>query len=192
MSIQPEPDSALLVVDVQNDFCPGGSLGVREGDAIVPLINEYVEAFRSAGRPVIATRDWHPSRTTHFVQYGGIWPEHCVQGTPGAEFHATLRLPPDAIVVSKGTEPDEDSYSAFQARDERGRPLDELLADHGVKRLYVCGLATDYCVKFSTVDARSSGLEVVVFQDAIRGVDLEPGDSERAIAEMRAVGATLR
>ena len=192
MSIQPEPDSALLVVDVQNDFCPGGSLGVRGGDAIVPLINEHVEAFRAAGRPIIATRDWHPSRTTHFVQYGGIWPEHCVQGTAGAEFHADLRLPPDAIVVSKGTEPDEDSYSAFHARDERGRPLGELLANHGVKRLYVCGLATDYCVKFSTVDARSSGLEVVVFQDAIRGVDLEPGDSERAIAEMREVGATLR
>ena len=192
MPFQPEPDSALLVVDVQNDFCPGGSLGVHEGHAIVPLVNECLRTFQAAGRPIIATRDWHPERTTHFVQYGGIWPTHCVQGTPGAEFHPDLRLPPEAIVISKGMDPEEDSYSAFHARDERGRPLADLLAEHGVRRLYVAGLATDYCVKFSTLDARASGLDVVVLQDAIRGVDLQPGDSERAVGEMREAGATLR
>ena len=192
MPFQPEPDSALLVVDVQNDFCPGGSLAVAEGDRVVSVLNRYVEAFAAAGRPVVATRDWHPERTTHFKEFGGIWPAHCIQGSRGAEFHPDLRLPAGAIVVSKGMGSEEDSYSGFDARDEGGRPLAKLLADRGVRRLYVGGLATDYCVKHSVLDARKADFDVVVLEDAIRGVDLEAGDSERAVAEMRAAGAVPR
>lgn len=191
MPLQPEPDSALLVVDVQNDFCPGGSLPVRDGDQVVPALNRYIEAFRQAGRPILASRDWHPERTTHFQAYGGTWPAHCIWETHGAEFHAELRLPPEAIVVSKGMGADEDSYSAFEARDEEGRMLAEMLVDRGVRRLYVGGLATDYCVKHSVLDARKAGLDVIVLGDAVRGVDLRPGDSDRSIEEMRTAGATL-
>ena len=191
MPLQPEADSALLVIDVQNDFCPGGSLPVADGHRVVAELNRYIEAFQAAGRPIFASRDWHPTRTTHFIEHGGAWPAHCVQGTPGAEFHPDLRLPAETVVVSKGMGAEEDSYSAFEARDEEGRPLAQLLADRGVRRLYLGGLATDYCVKHSTLDARRAGFEVVVLSDAVRGVDVQPGDSERAIEEMRAAGATL-
>jgi nicotinamidase/pyrazinamidase len=191
MPLQPEADSALLVVDVQNDFCPGGSLPVAEGDRVVPVLNRYIEAFRAAGRPIVATRDWHPARTIHFKEFGGTWPVHCLQGSPGAEFHPDLRLPPEVVVVSTGTDPDEDGYSAFDGRDDAGRPLARMLADRGIRRVYVGGLATDYCVKHSVLDAIEAGFEVVLIQDAVRGVDVQPGDSERAVEEMRAAGATL-
>lgn len=191
MPFQPEPDSALLVVDVQNDFCPGGSLPVADGDQVVGAMNRYIEAFLAVGRPIFASRDWHPAQTTHFKELGGVWPVHCVQGTPGAEFHPELRLPTEAVVVSKGMGADEDNYSAFEARDEAGRPLPELLADRGVRRLYVGGLATDYCVKHSALDALRTGLQVTLLVDAMRGVDVKPGDSERATDEMRAAGARL-
>ena len=192
MPLQPEADSALLVVDVQNDFCPGGSLPVAEGDRVVPVLNRYIEAFRAAGRPIVATRDWHPARTIHFEEFGGTWPVHCVQGSPGAEFHPGLRLPPEAVVVSTGTGADEDGYSAFDGRDDAGRPLARVLADGGIRRLYVGGLATDYCVKHSVLDAIEAGFEVVVIEDAVRGVDVQPGDSARAVDELRAAGATVR
>ena len=191
MPLQPEADSALLVVDVQNDFCPGGSLPVAEGDRVVPVLNRYIEAFRAAGRPIVATRDWHPARTIHFKEFGGTWPVHCLQGSPGAEFHPDLRLPPEVVVVSTGTDPDEDGYSAFDGRDDAGRLLARMLADRGIRRVYVGGLATDYCVKHSVLDAIEAGFEVVLIQDAVRGVDVQPGDSERAVEEMRAAGATL-
>ena len=191
MPPEPESDSALLLVDVQNDFCPGGSLPVADGDKVVPVLNRYASRFQAADRPIFASRDWHPARTTHFKEHGGVWPAHCVQGTRGADFHPDLSLPAEAIVVSKGMGPEEDSYSAFEARDEDGRPLAQLLADRGVRRLYVGGLATDYCVKHSTLDARRFGFEVVLLGDAIRGVDVEPGDSERAIEEMRAAGSRV-
>ena len=191
MPLEPESDSALLLVDVQNDFCPGGSLPVADGDKVVPVLNRYVNRFQAADRPIFASRDWHPARTTHFKEHGGVWPAHCVQGTRGADFHPDLSLPAEAIVVSKGMGPEEDSYSAFEARDEDGRPLAQLLADRGVRRLYVGGLATDYCVKHSTLEARRFGFEVVLLGDAIRGVDVEPGDSERAIEEMRAAGSRV-
>ena len=192
MPFQPEPDSALLLVDVQNDFCPGGSLAVADGDRVVSVLNRYAEAFAAAGRPVVATRDWHPERTTHFKEFGGVWPAHCIQGSHGAEFHPSLRLPPEAIVVSKGMGSEEDSYSGFDARDEAGRPLAQILADRDVRRLYVGGLATDYCVKHSVLDAREADFEVVVLEDAVRGVDVQAGDSERAVAEMQAAGAVVR
>ncbi|MBX5489924.1 MAG: nicotinamidase [Chloroflexi bacterium] len=192
MSWTPEPDSALLIVDVQNDFLPGGALGVPEGHAVIPPLNALAEQFAAAGRPVIASRDWHPAVTTHFQPQGGPWPPHCVQGTPGAAFAEALRLPPGALIVSKGMGPDEDAYSAFQARDEQGRPLAELLRERGVRHLYVGGLATDYCVQASALDALAHGFRVTVLEDAVRAVDLQPGDGARALEKLRAAGATIR
>jgi epoxyqueuosine reductase len=190
MTIDPTRD-ALIVVDVQNDFCPGGALGVRGGDEVVPVINRYVERFRAAGAPIFASRDWHPPVTRHFQAYGGVWPPHCVQGTAGAAFHPGLRLPPEATVVSKGMDPEEDAYSAFQAEDPQGRALPDVLAERRVRRLFVGGLATDYCVRATALDAARAGFEVVVLTDAIRAVDLQPGDGARAEAEMRRAGARL-
>src|SRR6266508_4454154 len=137
---------ALIIVDVQNDFCPGGALAVSGGDEVVPVLNRAIERFAEAGLPIFATRDWHPERTNHFKTYGGIWPMHCVRGTRGAEFHAKLKLANDAVVVSKGMASDEDSYSGFQATDASGTRLAELLRRKGIERIVVGGLATDYCV----------------------------------------------
>jgi nicotinamidase/pyrazinamidase len=182
---------ALVVVDVQNDFCPGGSLAVPEGDRVVPVLNRYMGRFAEAGAPIFVSRDWHPSKTKHFQAYGGVWPPHCVQGTAGAAFHAQLGLPREAVVVSKGMDPEQDAYSAFQAEDERGTPFTSALESRGVRRLFVGGLATDYCVKATVLDARRQGLDVVVLADAVRAVDVNPGDGERAMEEMRAAGARV-
>jgi nicotinamidase/pyrazinamidase len=181
---------ALIVVDVQNDFCPGGSLAVPGGDEVVAVLNRYIARFAAAGLPIIATRDWHPPKTTHFKSYGGVWPPHCVQETGGAAFHPNLKLPASAIVVSKGTAADEDSYSGFQGKDDTGKPLAELLHGRGVKRIFVGGLATDYCVKHTVIDGLKRGFAVSLLGDAIRGVDLNPDDSAKALGEMRAAGAT--
>jgi nicotinamidase/pyrazinamidase len=191
MTLTPEPDSALLIVDVQNDFCPGGSLAVAGGHKVVPILNRYAETFAAAGRLVIADRDWHPGRTTHFVQFGGAWPPHCVQGTHGAEYHPDLELPPETVHVVKGLGAEEDAYSVFQGHDATGRSLATVLGEHGIRKLYVGGLATDYCVRFTVLDALKAGLEVVVLEDAVRGVNVEPGDADRALEEMRAAGAVL-
>jgi nicotinamidase/pyrazinamidase len=191
MPLRPEPNSALLIVDVQNDFCPGGSLAVAGGDEVVPVLNTYAETFVAAGQAVIADRDYHPERTTHFVQYGGVWPPHCVQGTSGADYHPDLRLPSSTIHLTKGMGADEDAYSVFQGRDETGRPLSALLQERGVRTIYVGGLATDYCVKATVLDGLKAGLNVVLLQDAVRAVNVQPGDGERAIEEMQAAGATL-
>ncbi len=180
---------ALIIVDVQNDFCPGGALGVQNGDEIVPILNRHIDQFRAAGLLVIATRDWHPERTSHFKRYGGVWPDHCVQGSPGAAFHANLQLASDIIVMSKGMGADEDSYSAFHGKDESGTSLAELLRGFGVERIFIGGLATDYCVKQTALDALAHGFKVVVLRDAIRGVNLAPDDSEKALREMLAAGA---
>ncbi|HEY8490951.1 MAG TPA: bifunctional nicotinamidase/pyrazinamidase [Dehalococcoidia bacterium] len=180
---------ALAVVDVQNDFCPGGSLGVPEGDRVVPVLNQYARRFHEEGSPVIATRDWHPPKTRHFQEGGGPWPPHCVQGTPGAAFHPDLRLPPGTTVLSKGMDPNEDSYSAFDARTDAGESLAELLRRLGVEELYVGGLATDYCVRATALDALAQGFRVTVLTDAVRGVDVTPGDSERALREVVEAGA---
>jgi nicotinamidase/pyrazinamidase len=180
---------ALLVVDVQNDFCPGGSLGVSGGHEIVPVLNEYARRFHAEGSPVIATRDWHPPQTRHFQAQGGPWPPHCVQGTPGAEFHPELRLPEGTEVVSKGMDPNEDSYSAFDAYTRTGQTLPAYLRALDVDEIYIGGLATDYCVRATTLDALSQGFRVTVLTDAIRGVDVRPGDSERALREMVDAGA---
>lgn len=181
--------SALIVVDVQNDFCPGGALGVRGGYQIVPVLNRYIEKFSRARLPIIATRDWHPEKTSHFKSGGGPWPAHCIRQTQGAEFHADLKLGEEAVVVSKGTAPDEDGYSAFQARDISGTTLAELLRRSGVETIFIGGLATDYCVKYTVLDGLQHGFRAVVLGDAIRGVDLDPNDSRRALNEMSAAGA---
>jgi nicotinamidase/pyrazinamidase len=189
---QAEPGSALLLVDVQNDFCPGGALAVPEGDAVVPALNEWTRAFVAAGRPVFASRDWHPAESAHFVAGGGPWPPHCVQETEGAAFHPDLELPPQAVVVSKGSDPAElGGYSAFEGTDSQGQTLAERLQEAGVRHLYVGGLATDYCVRASVLDALKAGLDVTVIGEGIRGVDVQPGDSERAVAEMQAAGANV-
>ncbi|GLI39721.1 bifunctional nicotinamidase/pyrazinamidase [Geobacter hydrogenophilus] len=181
--------SALLIVDVQNDFCPGGSLPVPEGDRVVPLFNRYIELFRERKLPIIASRDWHPAITSHFRDFGGIWPVHCVQGSEGARFHPDLALPDDAIVISKGQDPAQDAYSAFQATTGNGVPFLQLLKELGITKLFVGGLATDYCVKESVLDGLRHSLAVILLEDAVRGVDLTPGDSARAIENMVVAGA---
>lgn len=180
---------ALVLVDVQNDFCAGGSLAVPDGDQVVPVLNRYIERFHEAGAPIFASRDWHPPKTRHFQAYGGAWPPHCVQGTPGARFHLGLAVPEEAVVVSKGMDPDEDAYSTFQAADDGGRRFATMLSERGIRRLYVGGLATDYCVKATVLDALREGFEVAVLADAVRAVDVKPGDGEQAITEMREAGA---
>lgn len=182
-------DAALVIVDVQNDFCPGGSLPVVEGDAVVPVLNGYAARFAAVGRPIVATRDWHPARTTHFQAYGGVWPPHCVQETPGGAFHPDLRLPPGTRIVSKGMGAEEDAYSGFQARLPDGTGLAGALRAAGVRRVYVGGLATDYCVKATVLDALAQGFAATLLLDASRGVNLQPHDAELAIQAMVDAGA---
>jgi len=186
--------TALLVVDVQNDFAdPAGSLAVRGGEALVPRINQEIAHANDAGALVVYTQDWHPEVTPHFAKDGGIWPVHCVAGTWGAELH------PDLVVVGERVrkgEHGEDGYSCFTMRDpvsgvSRPTELEDLLRSEGIERVVVCGIATDYCVKDSVLDARRLGFETIVLSDAIAPVDLEPGDGERALAEMAEVGAAF-
>jgi nicotinamidase/pyrazinamidase len=181
--------AALVIVDVQNDFCPGGALTVSEGDQVVPALNRYIERFTDCGLPIFATRDWHPTKTSHFKAHGGIWPAHCVQGSEGAKFHPALKLGRGVVIVSKGMAADSDSYSGFDAVDESGAALAELLRRLGAARIFVGGLATDYCVKQTVLDGLKQGFEVVLLKDSIRGVELAPGDSERAVEEMFQAGA---
>jgi nicotinamidase/pyrazinamidase len=189
-----DPATALVVVDVQNDFAdPKGSLYVREGDRVPAVINREVELATTAGGPVVYTQDWHPQRTPHFVTDGGLWPVHCVQDTWGAEFHPALRVA--GAVVRKGSH-GEDGYSGFTMRDPlsgqtQPTELDGLLKQRGVRRLVVVGLATDYCVKATALDGRSLGYETSVLEDAVRAVNLQPGDSEAALEELRRAGVRL-
>ncbi len=181
--------SALLVVDIQNDFCPGGALAVPGGDRVIPVLNEAIAQFAAAGLPVFASRDWHPRDTKHFKDRGGPWPPHCVAGTEGAAFHPDLRLPPDAIVVSKGQDRNDDGYSAFEATTADGRTVVEELRRRGVTDLYLGGLTTDYCVRATALDARKAGFRVIVLAGGIAGIDAE--DSRRALEEIRAAGGTI-
>lgn len=181
----------LIVVDVQNDFCPGGALAVKDGEQVVPILNGYIDQFTKAGLPIFATRDWHPAKTSHFNTGGGPWPPHCIQGSKGAEFHPDLKLPPDTAIVSAGMGPDEDGYSGFLGVDDGGVKLVDLLRQRGVERIFVGGLATDYCVKHTVLDGLRENFKVVLLTNAVRGVNLKPGDAERAIAEMRHAGAEI-
>jgi len=176
---------ALIVVDVQNDFCPGGSLAVAHGDEVVRPLNKLIEKFLDEGSPVYKTRDWHPLTTKHFQKYGGTWPVHCVQNTKGAEFHPQLRDDPRIHIISKGLG-DTDCYSGFDETD-----LAEQLRDYGISEVLVGGLATDYCVKATVLQAIKEGFHVKALADAMKPVDLNPGDGERAIEEMRAAGAEI-
>ena len=184
-----KPGSALLIIDVQNDFCRGGALEVPQGDLVIPPLNRFAERVEAEGGMVCATRDWHPARSTHFKAFGGTWPVHCVAGTPGAAFHPDLQLPSDALVFSTGQKETEDGYSAFEGVTDSGQPLTAALRSRGVEHLYVGGLATDYCVKHSVLDALKAGFRVTVLIDAVAGVDLQPGDSARALKEMEEAGA---
>jgi nicotinamidase/pyrazinamidase len=177
-------NDALIIVDVQIDFCPGGALPVPDGDRIVPTVNEYIEMFRIVGQPVFATRDWHPENHISFKENGGIWPRHCVQNTEGAKFHPDLKLPPDAFIISKGERPELEAYSGFQ-----GTLLDSLLKERGIKRVFICGLATDYCVKNTAIGALNLGYTTFILSDAIKGVDVNKGDSEKSIETMMRKGA---
>lgn len=180
-------EKALLIIDVQNDFCPGGALAVPEGDKIVPVLNRYIELFLSKGLPIFVSRDWHPEKTKHFKDFGGLWPKHCIQKTRGAEFHPGLKLPDKIIILSKGMDPEKDSYSVFQGADSQGKSFLNLLSFMGIIELYVGGLATDYCVKESVLDALKNGFKVKLLMDAIKGVNEET--SREAIKQMVARGA---
>ena len=180
-----EKKRALIVVDVQNDFCPGGALAVPRGDEVIGPLNGLIEEFLARGEPVFKSRDWHPPETKHFEKHGGTWPVHCVRETRGAEFHPELLDDPRIKVISKGTG-DEDNYSAFDGTDLASR-----LKEEGVEQVWVGGLATDYCVKNTVLDALRNGFEVKAISKAMRPVELKPGDGERAVAEMREGGAEI-
>lgn len=180
-----EKKRALIVVDVQNDFCPGGTLAVPCGDEVIAPLNKLIEEFLERGEPVFKSRDWHPPATKHFAAYGGTWPIHCVQETKGAEFHPDLINDIHIRVVSTGLG-DEDGYSAFAETD-----LALQLHRLGVQEVWVGGLATDYCVKHTVLDALRQGFKVKAINDAMRAVDLQPGDGQRAIEEMRSAGAEI-
>ena len=179
-----EPHDALLVVDVQRDFLPGGALAVPDGDAVIPVLNSALEEFALAQRPVFATRDWHPPDHVSFRDQGGPWPVHCVAGTPGAAFAPELRLPPDTIIISKATDPRREAYSGFD-----GTALADELQARAIKRIWVGGLATDYCVRATVEDALRGGWDVLLLVDAVRAVNRQPGDGDRALEAMQALGA---
>ena len=182
--IELTPADALLVIDMQVDFLPGGALGVPRGDEVLGPVNRLLQLFGSQGLPVFASRDWHPQDHCSFAARGGPWPPHCVAGTPGAAFSNLLELPAEAVVVSKADSADLDAYSAF-----KGTGLAAQLRARGVRRVFVCGLATDYCVLNTVIDARENGFEAVIVPEAMRAVDVAPGDGERAIARMAGLGA---
>jgi nicotinamidase/pyrazinamidase len=183
--------AALLIVDVQNDFCPGGALPAPGGDRIVPALNRYLAEARVRDMPVYASRDWHPEVTSHFKAHGGEWPPHCIQGTSGAQFHPDLKLPGDAVVISKGDELDRPGYSAFEGHTVEGKTLLDDLRDREIGRVYVAGIATDYCVKATALDALHAGLQVRILSNAITGIDVRAGDADRALDEMSKAGARL-
>jgi nicotinamidase/pyrazinamidase len=186
MNAQLNSHDALIVVDMQVDFCPGGRLPVEGGDEILPVLNRWIEYAGQGGATVVISRDWHPLHHVSFKERGGPWPEHCVQGTPGATFHPRLKLPDVAVLVSKGTDVDEDSYSNFE-----GTVLGELLRKIGVNRIWVGGLAQDYCVRATVLDALAQSFETYLIVNATRPVGLNPGDGERALDEMLAAGARV-
>jgi nicotinamidase/pyrazinamidase len=174
---------ALIVVDVQNDFCAGGALAVPDGDAVVEPINRLARDAKF----VVATRDWHPSNHNSFSDYGGPWPVHCVQGSPGAELHPRLDREQIDAVVDAGQEPDLEGYSGFEGTD-----LERVLREHDVNEVHLAGLALDYCVRATALDARKAGFDVVVHRDATRSINVHPDDADRAVEELRAAGVRVQ
>ena len=186
MRVKVNKHDALIIVDVQYDFMPGGALPVPSGDKVVPVLNDYIQIFKQSRGVIVASRDWHPKDHSSFKEYGGIWPVHCVQNTHGAEFHKDLKLPEDVYIVSKATERDKDAYSAFQ-----GTQLVEYLRNQGIKRVFVGGLATDYCVKATVLDALAQGFCTFFLFDASKGVEVNKGDVEKSIDDMLNNGAIV-
>jgi nicotinamidase/pyrazinamidase len=180
-------DAALILVDIQNDFCPGGALAVAEGDAVVAVVNRLMPHFPL----VVSTLDWHPANHISFREQGGPWPPHCVQNTFGAELHPALNTQYINHTFRKASTAERDAYSEFDGLDDRHRSLDEFLKSRGVKRVYLAGLATDYCVRATTLDALRLGYETYVVTDGVRAVNVEPNDGVKALAEMQAQGAHL-
>jgi nicotinamidase/pyrazinamidase len=180
-------EKALVIVDVQNDFCSGGKLPVPEGDKVVGVLNGYIEIFKAKKLPIFASRDWHPEKTKHFKTLGGNWPKHCIQNTKGAEFHPDLRLPGNAIIISAGMSPESEGYSAFEGKDKKGRSFKQILDEKKVKKLYVGGLATDFCVKHTVLEALKQGFQVKLLVDAIKAV--YPENTKKNENEMIAKGA---
>jgi nicotinamidase/pyrazinamidase len=180
-----EPHDALLVVDVQNDFCPGGTLPIEDGDRVVPVLNCWIEAARKQGATIVVSRDWHPPGHISFRDSGGPWPAHCLQNTWGAAFHRDLNIPDNVRIVSKGTALDRDEYSGFEPT------LAAELANKGIRRLWIGGLAQDVCVRATVLDALKAGLEVHLIREATRPVNLAPGDGDRALQEMRLAGCII-
>lgn len=183
-SLQLTAKDALILVDVQNDFLPGGSLAVPDGDQVVPVLNRCIELFQQQQLPIFATRDWHPSDHCSFKNYGGIWPVHCVQHSNGAEFAADLHLPENTVIISKDDTPSLNSYSGFTHT-----TLTQQLRALGCSRLFIGGLATDYCVLNTVLDGIREGFNVILFEDAIRAVNLSPDDGNEAIVRMKEAGA---
>lgn len=177
-------NDALIVIDVQNDFLPGGSLAVSDGHAIIPIINDAIKIFESNKLPIFFSRDWHPSNHCSFRTNNGIWPNHCMQNTWGAEFAPSLYVPTSAHIISKAIHSDKDSYSAF---DET--TLHAILQSKQVKRVIVAGLATDYCVLRTVCDAAKLGYEIVILKNGIKAVKIKPEDEDHAFIEMKKVGA---
>ncbi|MBC9072107.1 nicotinamidase [Thauera sp. CAU 1555] len=183
-SLHPAAGDALLVVDLQRDFLPGGALAVADGNAVVPVLNRYIDLFSAARLPRVFSRDWHPANHVSFAERGGPWPPHCIAETTGASFAPGLNVPPDAYIVSKATGAEADAYSAFQGTDLAG-----WLRHRGCRRVFVGGLATDYCVRETVLDALALGFEAVLLTDAVRAVEVEPGDGRRALEAMIVRGA---
>jgi nicotinamidase/pyrazinamidase len=178
--IKVKSSDALVIVDLQNDFCPNGALAVQEGDKIVPIINKLLKKRFNF---VVASRDWHPKNHCSFKKYGGIWPSHCVKNTKGAEFHPKLHTSKINFIVSKATKKDKDAYSAFERTN-----LTKVLKNKKIKRIFVCGLATDYCVKSTAIDGTKENFKVFLIKDAIKGVDVKKGDVKKALTEMKKEG----
>ena len=183
--------AALLIVDLQNDFCPGGALPVPEGDKVVATVNDAIARFVGEGLPILASRDWHTVVTRHFKEYGGIWPAHCVRNTPGARFHPDLHLPSDVTIITKGSDPEQNSYSAFDGTTADGLMLEQFLEARGIEKLYLGGLATDYCVKATALEGLLLGKKITIILDAVAGVELASGDSSRALEAIRQGGGTF-
>lgn len=177
---------ALLVIDLQLDFMPEGALAVKDGDKIIPVINKLVKLFSAKEDMIFFSRDWHPEKHCSFFENGGTWPEHCVRGSRGARFHPDVQIPETSKIISKATTESKDAYSAFEDTE-----LAEELEKNNINTLYVCGLATDVCVRSTVLDGLELGLTIIVVSDAVKAVELEPGDGDRAIQEMNAAGAEI-
>ncbi|MFO8052828.1 MAG: nicotinamidase [Candidatus Omnitrophota bacterium] len=180
-------NKALLIVDLQNDFCSGGKLPVPEGDKVVDILNRYIDIFKAKNLPIFASRDWHPEKTKHFKEFGGRWPKHCIQNTKGAEFHPELNLPESAVVLSAGIDPESEGYSAFEGKNQKEEKFQDLLEKQNVEKLYIGGLATEFCVNHTVLEALKRGFKVQLLVDAIRGID--PEKSEQIKKEMFSRGA---